>query len=797
MGVKKYKIEVDCANCAEKMEVAASKVKGVINANVDFMKQEMSIEFADDTDEHDVMEAVVKACKRVEEDCEIFLDDEDHCCHHDHDDDDEHEHHHCCCHDEEHSHHNEHHHEHEEHAAHHHDHDHEHDHGFEHHHDDDDDDDENTKPVIIRLIISSLIIITMLILSKTGVINAPESWNEINSLQSIIITVIYLCAYLTAGYDLLVKAVKNVLRGQFMDEIFLMAVASVGAMALFEMTEGTAVMIFFRIGEMFEDYAVGKSKKNIEALMDIRPDHANIERDGKIVKVSPDEVHEGSVIIVNPGEKVPIDGTILSGSSSLNTASLTGESLPVEVSEGDNVLSGSVNLTGRIKIKTTKEFGESTVSRILKLVRESSEKKTKAENFIKKFARYYTPIVCLSALALAVVGPVAMIIMNGGSVSYGEVFLDWLYRALTFLVVSCPCALVISIPLSFFAGIGCASHNGILVKGSGYMEALSRAKTVVFDKTGTMTKGVFEVAGVHHSTMDNDRLLCLAAYAESASSHPIAKSLIRSYGKEIDTKLIEKIEELGGNGVVATILPSDKIGTAEKAVVAAGNAKLMDRLGVSHIPCHHAGTIVHIAINNEYAGHILIKDIVKPTAGDAIRMLKSAGITKTVMLTGDLKASADETAKTLGIDETYSELLPGDKVDRMEQILTCRGSEKDAVVFVGDGINDAPVLSRSDIGIAMGGLGSDAAIEAADVVLMDDDPKGIAKAILISRRAMRIVYENIIGAIGIKVICLIVSALGLLGTYAMWLAIFADTGVLIIAVLNAMRALYYRNMEKA
>jgi Cd2+/Zn2+-exporting ATPase len=647
-------------------------------------------------------------------------------------------------------------------------------------------------PVIIRIALSAVITIVMLILEKTGVISVPESWAGINSASDIAVVAVFLVSYLIIGYDLLAKAVKNIARGQFLDEIFLMAVASVGAMALCEFTEGTAVMIFFRIGELFEDYAVGKSKKNIEALMDIRPDYANIEENGQLRRVAPDSVETGSIIVIQPGEKVPIDGIVVSGTSSLNTAALTGESLPVEVGENDEVLSGSVNMTGVLHLKTTTEFGESTISRILKLVRESGEKKTPTENFIKKFARFYTPIVCGLALALALLGPSVTLLFGLSGANAGEVWMDWIYRALTFLVVSCPCALVISIPLSFFAGIGCESRNGVLVKGSGYIDALSKTKTVVFDKTGTMTKGVFEVVGIHHCHIQEEKLLELAAYAESSSSHPIAKSLLKAYGKEIDRTLVESIEEIGGNGIVATI-GQPGIARGVKVRVAVGNDRLMKKLGISFIPCHSTGTIVHVAIDGEYSGHILITDILRPTAKKAIRDLKLTGVEKTVMLTGDSEGVAKTVAKELMIDETHAGLLPADKVAKIEEILDKKQAPHDTIVFVGDGINDAPVLSRADVGIAMGGLGSDAAIEAADIVLMDDDPAKIALAIKIARKAMRIVYENIFGAIGIKVLCLLISALGILGTYAMWLAIFADTGVLVLAVLNSMRALSFRD----
>ena len=582
--------------------------------------------------------------------------------------------------------------------------------------------------------------------------------------------------YLVIGYDILKKAFKGILNKQVFDENFLMAVATVGAILLGDYSEGVAVMLFYQIGELFQSYAVGKSRRNISELMDIRPDYANIEKDGTLEQVDPDEVEIGTIIVVQPGEKVPIDGVITEGTSTLNTSALTGESLPRDAKAGDEVISGCINMTGLLKIRTTKEFGESTVSKILELVENSSSRKSKSENFISKFAKYYTPAVCYGALALAFIPPVVLLIM-GKPAMWG----DWIYRALTFLVISCPCALVISIPLSFFAGIGGASNQGILVKGSNYLETLAQTKYVVFDKTGTMTQGVFEVSGIHHNEMPDEKLLEYAALAECSSSHPISKSLQKAYGKPIDRNRVTDIEEISGNGVIAKV---------DGISVAAGNTKLMNRLGIAYQDCHHVGTVVHMAIDGKYAGHILISDIIKPHAKEAIAELKKAGISKTVMLTGDSKRVADQVAEELGIQEVYSELLPADKVSRVEELLNQK-SEKDKLAFVGDGINDAPVLSRADIGIAMGALGSDAAIEAADIVLMDDDPLKISKAIKIARKCIRIVYENIYFAIGIKVLCLILGALGIAN---MWMAIFADVGVMIIAVLNAIRTLFVKNL---
>lgn len=587
---------------------------------------------------------------------------------------------------------------------------------------------------------------------------------------------LFMIPYLIIGYDILKKAVKGILNRQVFDENFLMAVATVGAIILGDYKEGVAVMLFYQIGELFQSYAVGKSRKNISELMDIRPDYANVEKDGKLIKVDPDEVETGSVIVVMPGEKIPIDGTIIEGNTTLNTSALTGESLPREAKEGDEVISGCINMTGVLKIRTTREFGESTVSKILELVENSSSRKSRSENFISRFARVYTPAVCYGAAALAILPPVVRIFM-GITPQWGE----WIYRALTFLVISCPCALVISIPLSFFAGIGGASREGVLVKGSNYLETLSQTKYVVFDKTGTMTQGVFEVSGVYHNQMPEDKLIEYAAYAESFSSHPISKSLKNAYGKEIDRTRVTDVEEISGKGVIARV---------DGVPVAAGNHKLMEELGLGWKECDQAGTVVHMAVDGSYVGCILISDLLKPHAKEAISELKKAGVKKTVMLTGDAKKVTDQVAEELGIHEVYSELLPADKVNKVEELLSQK-SDKERLAFVGDGINDAPVLSRADIGIAMGALGSDAAIEAADVVLMDDDPLKIAKAIKISRKCVRIVYENIYFAIGIKIICLVLGALGIAN---MWLAIFADVGVMVIAVLNAIRALFVKKL---
>ncbi len=589
--------------------------------------------------------------------------------------------------------------------------------------------------------------------------------------------VLYLAVYLVIGYDILRKAFKGILNRRVFDENFLMAVATVGAFALAvysgsgDYNEAVAVMLFYQIGELFQSYAVGKSRKNISELMDIRPDYANVERNGKLEQVDPDEVNIGDIIVVQPGEKIPIDGVVIEGESSLNTSALTGESLPRDVKRGDEMISGCINMTGVLKVQTTKEFGESTVSKILELVENSSSRKSRSENFISKFARVYTPAVCLGALALAVLAPLIQMLL-GQYAQWGV----WIYRALTFLVISCPCALVISIPLSFFAGLGGASKEGILIKGSNYMETLSQTKYVVFDKTGTLTQGVFEVSAVHHNEMEEKRLLEYAALAECASSHPISRSLQKAYGREIDRSRVTDIQENSGYGVTARV---------DGHEVAAGNDKLMRKLGVEYCECHSAGTIIHTAIDGEYAGHIVISDIVKPHSKEAVAELKRAGVEKTIMLTGDARRAAEQVASFLGLDEVYSALLPGDKVAKVEELIL-RKSEKEKLAFVGDGINDAPVLTRADIGIAMGAMGSDAAIEAADVVLMDDDPLKIPKAIKISRKCLRIVYQNIVFALAIKFACL---ALGAVGIANMWFAIFADVGVMIIAVLNAVRAL--------
>ena len=622
------------------------------------------------------------------------------------------------------------------------------------------------KKMLARILTAAAMLIALKLIPVTGVLQLA----------------LYLVAYLVIGYDILKKAWRGILNRQVFDENFLMAVATVGAFALAivsrsgDYVEAIAVMLFYQIGELFQSYAVGKSRRNISALMDIRPDYANIEHDGQLEKVDPDEVEIGSVIVVQPGEKVPLDGVILSGASSLNTSALTGESLPRDAKAGDEVISGCINITGVLRIQTTKAFGESTVSKILELVEDSSSHKSKSENFISKFARVYTPAVCYGALALAVLPPVVRL-MLGHPAQWG----DWVYRALTFLVISCPCALVISIPLSFFAGIGGASKEGVLIKGSNYLETLSKVKTVVFDKTGTLTQGVFEVSGVHHSEMENEKLLEYAALAECASSHPISKSLQRAYGKAIDRDRVRDIQEISGKGVSAVV---------DGHAVLAGNDKLMALRGIPFIGCHSVGTIIHIAIDGQYAGHIVISDVVKPHAKEAIERLKHAGVEKTVMLTGDSRRVADQVAGALGVDEVHSELLPADKVAQVEKLLADKGG-KDKLAFVGDGINDAPVLSRADIGIAMGAMGSDAAIEAADVVLMDDDPLKIAKAIRISRKCIGIVYQNIVFALAVKFACL---ALGALGLANMWAAIFADVGVMVLAVLNAIRALRVHNL---
>lgn len=618
------------------------------------------------------------------------------------------------------------------------------------------------KKVFIRIIVAAVLMVVLSLLPVDG-------WLKF---------VLFMIPYLVIGHDILLKAWKGILNRQVFDENFLMAVATIGAILLGDYKEGVAVMLFYQIGELFQSYAVGKSRRNISELMDIRPDYANIEKeDGTLEQVDPDEVEIGSVIVVQPGEKVPIDGVIEEGRTSLNTSALTGESLPREAGVGDEVISGCINMSGVLKIRTTKEFGESTVSKILDMVENASSKKSRSENFISKFAKYYTPAVCYGALALAILPPLVRLLFLGMTPEWG----DWVMRALTFLVISCPCALVISIPLSFFAGIGGASNAGVLVKGSNYLETLSETKYVVFDKTGTMTQGVFEVSGVHHSSMDTEKLLEYAALAECHSSHPISKSLKKAYGKPLDPSRVTDVEEISGNGVTAKV---------DGVRVAAGNSKLMEKLGVDCMECHSVGTVVHMAVDGKYAGHILISDQIKPHAKEAIAALKKCGVKKTIMLTGDRREAARQVAEELGIDEVHSELLPGDKVAQVEKLLDEKG-EKEKLAFVGDGINDAPVLSRADIGIAMGALGSDAAIEAADIVLMDDDPLKISKAIKISRKCLRIVYENIYFAIGVKVICLILGALGIAN---MWAAIFADVGVMIIAVLNAIRALNVKKL---
>ena len=618
------------------------------------------------------------------------------------------------------------------------------------------------KKVFTRIIVAAVLMVVLSLLPIDG-------WLKF---------VLFMIPYLVIGHDILLKAWKGILNRQVFDENFLMAVATIGAILLGDYKEGVAVMLFYQIGELFQSYAVGKSRRNISELMDIRPDYANIEKeDGTLEQVDPDEVEIGSVIVVQPGEKVPIDGVIEEGRTSLNTSALTGESLPREAGVGDEVISGCINMSGVLKIRTTKEFGESTVSKILDMVENASSKKSRSENFISKFAKYYTPAVCYGALALAILPPLVRLLFLGMTPEWG----DWVMRALTFLVISCPCALVISIPLSFFAGIGGASNAGVLVKGSNYLETLSETKYDVFDKTGTMTQGVFEVSGVHHSSMDTEKLLEYAALAECHSSHPISKSLKKAYGKPLDPSRVTDVEEISGNGVTAKV---------DGVRVAAGNSKLMEKLGVDCMECHSVGTVVHMAVNGKYAGHILISDQIKPHAKEAIAALKKCGVKKTIMLTGDRREAARQVAEELGIDEVHSELLPGDKVAQVEKLLDEKG-EKEKLAFVGDGINDAPVLSRADIGIAMGALGSDAAIEAADIVLMDDDPLKISKAIRISRKCLRIVYENIYFAIGVKVVCLILGALGIAN---MWAAIFADVGVMIIAVLNAIRALNVKKL---
>ena len=631
-----------------------------------------------------------------------------------------------------------------------------------------------------KVMLWRILIATVLLLGLQTL--GAEAFDQLGAAGRWIRLAVHLIDYLIIGYDILKKAFKGICNRQVFDENFLMAVATLGALALAvyengEYLEVIAVMLFYQVGEWFQSYAVGRSRRNISDLMDIRPDYANVERDGKLEKVDPDEVEVGSIIIVQPGEKVPIDGVIVEGTSTLNTAALTGESLPRDAKTGDEVISGCINMTGVLKIQTSKEFGKSTVSKILDLVENASSRKSKSEDFISRFARIYTPAVCYAALALAILPPLVQMVGMGLAPAWET----WIYRALTFLVASCPCALVISIPLSFFAGIGGASRAGVLVKGSNYLETLSQVKTLVFDKTGTLTQGVFEVNGIHHSDLSDEKLVEYAALAESASSHPISKSLQRAYGKEIDRSRVTEIQEISGNGVIAKV---------DGVEVAAGNNKLMDRLGIAYISCHSVGTIIHMAINGKYAGHIVIADIVKPHSKEAIRQLKAAGVRKTVMLTGDAKKVADQVASSLGLDEVYSELLPADKVEKVEALLQAK-PEREKLAFVGDGINDAPVLRRADIGIAMGAMGSDAAIEAADVVLMDDDPLQISKAIKISRKCLGIVYQNIVFSIAVKLACLILVAFGVAN---MWLAVFADVGVMILAILNAIRALRVQNL---
>lgn len=622
------------------------------------------------------------------------------------------------------------------------------------------------KKMLIRILIAAVLMVVLQSVPASGLVRFA----------------LYMIPYTIIGYDILIKAGKGIKNRQPFDENFLMAVATVGAIVLGltrsgDYTEAIGVMLFYQVGEWFQSYAVGKSRRNISQLMDIRPDYANIEQDGVLEQVDPDEVEVGTIIVVQPGEKVPIDGVIVEGSSTLDTSALTGESLPRETAPGDEIISGCINLSGVLKIRTTREFGESTVSKILDLVENASSRKSRSEAFISRFARFYTPAVCYSALALLILPPLVRMFFLNLPADWG----DWLYRALTFLVISCPCALVISIPLSFFAGIGGASNAGVLIKGSNYLETLSQVKTIVFDKTGTLTQGVFEVSGIHHNKLEDEKLLELAALAESASSHPISRSLQRAYGKPVDRSRVSDIQEISGNGVIAKV---------DGVEVAAGNDKLMKRLGIDFIPCHHVGTIIHMAVNGAYAGHIVISDVIKPHSKQAIHDLHRAGIQKTIMLTGDIAPVARQVADELGIDEVFSELLPADKVEKVEFLLQNKPAGG-KLAFVGDGINDAPVLSRADIGIAMGSMGSDAAIEAADVVLMDDDPLKIVKAVKISRKCLRIVYQNIVFAIGVKLICLVLGALGLV---TMWLAIFADVGVMILAVLNAIRTLFVKNL---
>ena len=725
---KSYKIYVDCANCANLMQHAAEKTGGIKSASVNFMTQEMAVSFEDGADEAEVMQRVYKNCKDVEEDCEIYLDGNA----------PEHEHGH-----------NHHHH-------HHHDHEHEHDHGHE-----------EEEPVWHGLTKKQVSSLTRIAVAAVFVL--LSSIFEDNKLLSILF---FAVAYLTAGYDVLFRAARGIAKGHPFDENFLMAVATIGSVGLGDYTEGAAVMIFYQIGELFESIAVGKSRRNIRETIDIRPDYANIVMPGgELERVSPDGIEPGSIIVVKPGEKVPIDGIITSGSSSVDVSALTGESMLKDVEPGIEILSGSINMTGVIEIRTTKAFDESTASKILNLVEKASSSKSKSEDFISKFARIYTPAVCYMAVALAVI-PSVIGIISGAGAEWSK----WLYRALTFLVISCPCALVISIPLSFFGGLGGAGRCGILIKGSNFMEPLARTSCVAFDKTGTMTKGVLEVCGVHHCPMEDEKLIEYAAHAESYSSHPISLAIQRKYGFEPDRERVSNVREISGEGVMAVV---------DGHEICCGNNKIMKRVGVEHIDCRSHGTVIHVSIDGIYSGHILVADSIKENSAAAVEKLKKLGVGKTVMLTGDSASTAKQVAEEIGIDEIYSELLPADKLEVVEKLLQETG-KKESLVFVGDGINDAPVLARADVGIAMGGIGSDAAIEASDVVIMDDDPLKIAKAIKIARRCIRIVYENIWFAIGVKVLCLLLTAFGLAG---MWAAIFADTGVLIIAVLNSIRAL--------
>ena len=813
-----YKIYVDCANCANLMEHAAEKTEGVKSAVVNFMTQELKLEFEDGADKNEVIKRVYRNCKDIEEDCEIYFDgNEDAGCshhegHHHHDGECECEHRHepnhdhvCCGYEHEHHHsekcgceheaangykpnhdhvccgyEHEHHHsekcgcEHEAANGHEPNHDHvccgyEH----EHHHSEKRSHKHDDEPVIWGLTRQQLINIIRIIVAAVFVLLSEHFKDD-----KVLSIVLFVIAYITAGYDVLARALRGILRGHPFDENFLMAVATVGAVGLGDYTEGAAVMIFYQIGELFESIAVGRSRRNINDAIDIRPDYANVLRPGgEIEKVSPSELETGSIIVVKPGEKVPIDGIILEGGSSIDTSALTGESVLKDVEPGFEVLSGSVNMTGVLRIKTTKLFGESTASKILDMVENASSSKSKSEDFISKFARIYTPVVCYMALALAVIPP--LINIAGGSAADWS---TWLYRAFTFLVISCPCALVISIPLSFFGGLGGASKSGILIKGANFMEPLADTSCVVFDKTGTMTTGVLEVCGVHHSPYEEETLIEYAAHAECYSSHPISLAIQRRYEREPDRTRVSNVREIGGEGVCAIV---------DGHEIACGNAKLMKRVGVEHIECHSHGTVIHVSIDGVYSGHILVADTIKPNAAAAVSELKRNGIGQVIMLTGDSTSTAQHVASQIGIEEVYGDLLPADKLLIVERLIQKQKSKKEKLIFVGDGINDAPVLARSDIGAAMGGIGSDAAIEASDIVIMDDDPLKLVKGIKIARKCIRIVYENIYFAIGIKVLCLILTALGLAG---MWMAIFADTGVLILAVLNAVRALDVKHL---